>query len=71
MLVKNYKFMNQYSSGNWDGKIRFFKANGLLPRGLVGELIEEVERWKADNIDVRVKLLGDLKQKEIDLSNFE
>lgn len=39
--VKDYKFMPQYKSGLWDGKIRLFNlATNLLPSGLLIDLVK-------------------------------
>ena len=52
--VPNAHFSSQYKSGNWDGKIRLMKTNGLLARGLLSEVIELAKKW-----DVKVDLFDD------------
>jgi superfamily II DNA or RNA helicase len=45
-FVNGYKFMPQYRSGNWDGKIRLFNiATRLLPAGLLIDLVKFCEKY--------------------------
>lgn len=46
-FVKDYKFMPQYKSGHWDGKIRLFNiATRLLPGGLLIDLAKFCEKYE-------------------------
>jgi superfamily II DNA or RNA helicase len=46
-FVKDYKYMPQYKSGVWDGKIRLFNiATKLLPSGLLIDLVKFCEKYE-------------------------
>jgi superfamily II DNA or RNA helicase len=63
--VKHARFMSSYKSGNWDGKIRFLKNDGILPRGLLPEAIETMDKW-----GYKYKFQGEYDESSIDISNF-
>jgi len=57
--VKGYKFMPQYKSGRWDGRIKMFDVRTrLFPRGLLPRLVE----WCSNN-DYVIKIDSDDKAK--------
>lgn len=64
--VSHARFTPQYKSGNWDGKIRFIKNDGLMPRGLLHDCVEKLKEW-----EIKVELDEELQQKEVDISNFD
>jgi superfamily II DNA or RNA helicase len=64
--VKDAKFMPQYKSGQWDGKIRFFKNDGRLPRGLLKECLEILNKY-----EIKYELDQALEQELIDVDDFE
>ena len=64
--VKGFQFMNPYKNGSWDGKIRLMKTNGLLPRGLLGEMVTILKSWDVD-IDY---FDDDLKPQLMDITNI-
>ena len=62
----NYQFTPAYKSGNWDGNIRFIWKNGLMPRGLLKECVQELKR-----LEIPFKFHKSLKPYYIDVDDFE
>jgi hypothetical protein len=62
----NYQFTPAYKSGNWDGNIRFIWKNGLMPRGLLKECIQELKR-----LEIPFKISKELLPYHMDTSDFE
>jgi superfamily II DNA or RNA helicase len=65
-IVPHARFSPAYKSGNWDGKIRFLDRKGILPRGLVDEAYDILNKW-----DVKIDIREGLEKEEIDNSDFE
>ena len=63
--VKGFQFMPAYKSGNWSGHIRIMKTNGVLPKGLLGELEKVLKEWEIE-IEYFDKTLN---EKQMDISN--
>lgn len=59
------RFMSNYKSGQWDGVIRFMKKNGLVPRGLLGEVQEKLMEWEIPFV------LEGFDEGNLDISNFD
>jgi len=64
--VKHARFLQSVKSGNWDGKIRFIQGNGLLPRGLLQECMDILDKW-----EIPYKLSPKLDESVINISNFK
>lgn len=64
MKPKGFQFFPQYKNGSWDGKIRLMKTNGLLPRGLLGDLKETLKAW-----NVGIDILDGIEDEKVDISN--
>jgi len=64
--VKGARFSPAVRSGNWDGKIRFLRNDGTLPRGLLPECIARLKE-----LEIPYEMDESLEEKKIDVSNFE
>ena len=64
--VKNYQFMPQYKSGQWDGNIVFLTRQGVLPLGLLHEATA-----KLDELGYKYEVDKELLPKPIKLDDFE
>jgi superfamily II DNA or RNA helicase len=63
--VAHARFTPAYKSGNWDGKIRFLKNDGILPRGLLTEAMEVMDKW-----GYKYDFHGEYDDSPVDISNF-
>jgi superfamily II DNA or RNA helicase len=63
---ENYQFTPAYKSGNWDGNIRFIWKNGLMPRGLLKECIQELQR-----LNIPFKISKELLPYHMEVDDFE
>jgi superfamily II DNA or RNA helicase len=63
--VKHARFSSAFKSGNWDGKIRFLKNDGTLPRGLLSEAIDVMSKW-----GYKYDFYNKQEEPIVDVSNF-
>lgn len=66
--VSGYKFMPAFKSKMWDGKIRLFdKRNGTFPAGLIGHVLEYLNRQNYSvNADIKEFMTSDVTEEMID-----
>jgi len=58
--------MEARKSGNWDGKIRFLRNNGVLPRGLLQNCLDCLEEH-----NIKYEMDDRLNEEDLDISDFE
>ena len=63
---KNANFSPAYKNGTWDGYIRFYYKNGLMPRGLLHEAAKKLK-----DMGIKGKIHPDLFEEKIDISDLE
>jgi superfamily II DNA or RNA helicase len=68
--VENYQFAPSYKAGNWDGKIRLLKSDGLMPLGLLQDALDFIASL-GDVEKIKTVVMPGVIQKGIDAINLE